>query len=383
MRRLLPSFLVVLACSGGATSPITPPPESTSTTVAPTTTQPFLDGAPDGWGEAVAGVYGQVCQGDRAYRPEALADFPEPSSCPRGTSAHAVIGDQTLAVAVLGDDIIYGVGEEGSFAVVAARLPSLGQERGWYGTVPKLIAVVGSDARPGEDAAHSRGDSIHLVGLDGLGSGGVLGIPRDSWVPIASGGENKINAALALGGPEAMLATLADTSELPLQGLVVTGFEGFVNIWDEALQGAEVNIPFDISDAAAKADFEAGVQTLDGTQALAFSRTRKTLSGGDLTRQYHGGVVLLAALAKAQSAGPEMLPEMLAASAPWLVTDLSWVELLSWSALALDTPVEAIGNALVPARIGSVGSASVVFLTGDAPEVFAELADGSFPPESG
>ncbi len=330
---------------------------------------------------AVAGVYGTACGGDRTGLPTELAALPEAVTCPQGgTAATATVGDEVLAVAVVGDDTIYGVGNDDGFSVVAARLVSLGQEQGWYGTIPKLIAVVGSDARPGEDAATSRGDSLHLVGLDGHGGGGVLGIPRDSWVPIGGGGNNKLNAALSLGGPEAMLETLTETSQLPLQGIVITGFEGFVQMWDQALEGAEVEIPVAIDDRAAKADLEQGRQTLDGTQALAFSRTRKTLPGGDLTRQYHGGLVLLAALSKVQGQGPLGLPAMMAASAPWLVTDLSWSELLAWSALALETPVAGIGNEVVPARVGRVGSASVVFLTDDAPAAFANLADGAIEP---
>ena len=47
----------------------------------------------------------------------------------------------------------------------------------------------------------SRADSLHIVAFDGRGGGGVLGIPRDSYVPLASGGSGKINSALTFGGP--------------------------------------------------------------------------------------------------------------------------------------------------------------------------------------
>jgi hypothetical protein len=74
------------------------------------------------------------------------------------------------------------------------------------------------------------------------------------------------------------------------------------------------------------------------------------------------------------------LPELIVQSAPWIATDLSLDELLSFAALALDTPLDAIGNAVVPGRVGRAGNASVVYLTDAAPQVFAEIADGSLAP---
>ena len=386
MRRLSTLLVVLVACSSQTTIPNTTPPVSTqpaiTTTSAPTTTAaPLLAGAPPAWQASVADVYGFPCGGNRSTLPTKLQSLVENETCPSGgESAMAEVGGAILAVATIGRDVIYGVDSGSGFQVVAAVLPSLGLDQGWYGNVPKLVAVVGSDARPGEDAGTSRADSLHLVGLDGAGSGGVVGIPRDSWVSINGGRENKINAALSSGGPESMLSTLIDVSELALDGIVVTGFEGFVEMWDGALGGAEVDVPLAIQDQAAKADLEQGIQVLDGTQALAFSRTRKTLAGGDLTRQLHGGIVLLGALHAAQLRGPLDLPMMMALSEAWLVTDMGWPDLMAWSALALATPVDGIPNKVVPARIGSVGSASVVFLTSEAPAVFADLADGAVAP---
>jgi len=61
-------------------------------------------------------------------------------------------------------------------------------------------------------------------------------------------------------------------------------------------------------------------------------------------------------------------------------TDLTAAELLAFSALALDTPVADIGNQVAPGRIGSAGSASVVYLTESAPAFYVDLADGSLTP---
>ncbi len=386
MRRLSILCLVFIACSAEATRPITTEPAPTAvttTTLAPTTTTapPFLVGATDAWAAAVANVYGPACQGDRSKVPVELSTLAQAETCPTGgVATTAQLTGAVLAAAAIGDDLIYGADYGAGFEIVAVRIPSLGNTDGWYGGLPKVIAVVGADARPGEDPAVTRADSLHLVALNGSGAGGVVGIPRDSWVPIGSGAPNKINSALSRGGPDLLMTTLSSVTGLAIGGYVITGFEGFQEMWGHVLGGAEVEVPANIVDAAAGADLQAGRQYLNGPQALSFSRARKSLAAGDITRQFHGGLVLLAGLAGAQSMGPLALPGLIAASEPWIRTNIRWGDLLSLSALALATPPENIGNVVVPVTVGTVGAASVVFLTDGAPPMFADLADGAIAP---
>ena len=388
MRRLSLLLCVLVACSGEPTRPITTEPESTTTgptaspTTAPTvTTPPFLVGGLDTWASAVANVYGPACSGDRSKLPLELASLAPSPDCPTGGIAvTAQVPGAILASASFGEDVIFGVDYGSGFEIVALRVPSLGNTDGWYGAVPKVVALVGADARPGEEPAVTRADSLHLFGLSGAGAGGLIGIPRDSWVPIGGGAANKINASLSGGGPDLMMSTLNSVSGLSLGGYVLTGFEGFQELWGNILGGAEVEVPIRIADAAAGADLQPGLQYLNGPQALSFGRARKSLAAGDLTRQLHGGLAILAALRKAQGLGPLGLPTLLAASEPWIRTNIRWGDLLSLSALALATPTEQIGNVVVPARTGTVGTASVVFLNDGAGAVFADLADGAIAP---
>ena len=388
MRRLSLLLCVLVACSAEPTRPITTVPVSTATAAPPTTegattttAPPFLMGATQEWASAVASVYGPACSGDRTRIPVELAGLALSGTCPlNGTSVMAQVSGAVLASAAFGDDLIFGVNYGSGFEIVALRMPSLGNTDGWYGTVPKVVALVGADARPGEEPSVTRADSLHLFGLNGAGAGGLIGIPRDSWVSIGGGGANKINSALSLGGPDVLMSTLNSVSGLNLGGYILTGFEGFQELWGNILGGAEVEVPIRIADAAAGADLQPGLQYLNGPQALSFGRARKALAAGDLTRQLHGGVAILGALKKAQSLGPLGLPTLLAGSEPWIRTNIRWGDLLSLSALALATPTEQIGNVVVPARTGSVGAASVVFLNAGAGAVFADLADGAIAP---
>jgi len=206
MRRLSLLLCVLVACSGEPTRPITTEPESTTTgptaspTTAPTvTTPPFLVGGLDTWASAVANVYGPACSGDRSKLPLELASLAPSPDCPTGGIAvTAQVPGAILASASFGEDVIFGVDYGSGFEIVALRVPSLGNTDGWYGAVPKVVALVGADARPGEEPAVTRADSLHLFGLSGAGAGGLIGIPRDSWVPIGGGAANKINASLSL-----------------------------------------------------------------------------------------------------------------------------------------------------------------------------------------
>ena len=293
------------------------------------------------------------------------------------------LGDTDLAAAEIGQDLIYGVDDGNGFGVVAARLNSIspsGAGFAWYGAVPKVVVAVGSDARPGEEPERSRADSIHLVALDGAGHGGVLGIPRDSWVRISEGGMGKINASLSTGGPAVMLQTVADVTGLDLDGYVLTGFTGFQEMVGNVLGGVDIELPLPVADSSAGADLQAGPQYLNGPDALALARARKSLPGGDLTRQFNGGLLLLAALASAQAYGPLHLPVLISESAEWMSTDLAPGDLLSFAALAMDTPIAGIGNQVAPGRVGTAGRASVVYLTDSAPSSFLDLGDGSLVP---
>jgi LCP family protein required for cell wall assembly len=191
---------------------------------------------------------------------------------------------------------------------------------------------------------------------------------------------SKINASLSTGGPNVMLQTVADVTGLNLDGYVLTGFTGFQEMVGNVLGGVDIDLPLAVADASAGANLHAGSQYLNGPDALALARARKSLPGGDLTRQFNGGLLLLAALSSAQAYGPLHLPILISESAEWMSTDLSPGDLLSFAALALDTPVARIGNHVAPGRVGTAGSASVVYLTDSAPSLFADLADGSLAP---
>ena len=301
---------------------------------------------------------------------------PAPVEYPRaGVASVGSLKGQHLATAELDGDLFLAVKDPSGWRIVGGNWPSLSQPAYW-GPSPRLIAVVGSDARPGEDILTTRTDSIHFVGLDGAGAGGIVGVPRDSYVPIAGGGRSKVNAALSWAGTEGMMQTFKDMSGLPLEGYVMTGFSGFTEMVGTVLGGFELLVPSPMHDEASQAAFEPGPQIVDGAQALAFSRTRKTLPNGDFGRSFNQGLVMLDVLRSLQTRGYGVIPTLIGLSSPFLMTDLTPEQLLTFSAMAMASDLEAIPNVVAPGSAGSAGSASVVFLSDSASELWADLADG-------
>ncbi|MFF3325482.1 LCP family protein [Streptomyces sp. NPDC002889] len=166
--------------------------------------------------------------------------------------------------------------------------------------------IVGSDSREGMSddekkklhtgsADGKRTDSMMIL-HDGSNGPTLISLPRDSDVEIPSfkGSESgkffpnegrrvKLNAAYAEDGPELLVRTVEHNTGLHIDHYVEIGFAGFANIVD-SIGGVEIDIPKAFKDKKSGADFQAGKQTLDGEQALAFVRTRYAFAGSDLDR---------------------------------------------------------------------------------------------------
>ena len=382
-------LLTLVACWRPTPPPVrTGPPITTAPlipiTLPPTTTtlpsiEVTLDGATPELTEAVASLYGYAA-GLPVLPPapepliESLRNAGVSNRYLRGSATVNEVAGVRIAVVEIGTDVIGAAESEKGWMIVAARLDSLLIDPYW-GRKHWQLLVVGSDARPGQKVLKSRADSLHIVALDGTGKGAVVGIPRDSWVSIPGHGKGKINSSLALGGPELMMDTFENVTEINLDGYLVTGFAGFIDLIT-VLGGLDIDVPIRVRDSAAHANISKGRQTLNGKEALAFSRARKTLARGDLTRQEHGGLVLLAAIAMVRTSGPSALPDLLARAKPFIETDLPPGDLLAFSLAAVDAQHKRIKNIVVSARIGQVGAASVVFLNAAAFDTFEDLKDG-------
>ena len=226
------------------------------------------------------------------------------------------------------------------------------------------ILAVGSDARPGQDMTRSRGDALQLVGINSrTGAATAIGVPRDSWVSIPGHGREKINAALYFGGPRAMAGAMANLTGISADYVLVTRFPFFENMVDD-IGGISVVNPRAFKDPYLKKDgFRRGRIRLDGYGAMAFSRIRKELPGGDFDRSANQQRTLrgIQARIRERADQPGFIERGVMTVLRNTATNASPAELFEIAQAVAQVDPRRITTCVVRGRIGSVGAASVVF----------------------
>lgn len=121
-------------------------------------------------------------------------------------------------------------------------------------------------------------------------------------VPLSTGGRGKINSALVFGGPVALQRTVVAATGVPLEGYLITGFDGFPRLID-GIGGLTVNAPVAVKGGPSGVIVRAGVNKLTGDQALAYGRARHGVDGGDFGRSANQGRIIMAAADFAELVG--------------------------------------------------------------------------------
>ena len=226
------------------------------------------------------------------------------------------------------------------------------------------ILAVGSDARPGENFTHTRGDALQLVTINTkTHAASIIGVPRDSWVDIPGHGNDKINAALYYGGPELLGQTVGNLIGVHPKYVFVTRFQYLTQMvhW---LGGIDVRNPYAFSDVSLKPKgFRAGRIHLSGYDAVAYSRIRHTLPRGDFDRSAHQEIVLKAIQAKvsANADKPGFIEHGVLDAMGHMYTNLPPVELFRLAQVMAQVDPSKVRSCVVQGGIGvSSGGASIV-----------------------
>jgi LCP family protein required for cell wall assembly len=179
--------------------------------------------------------------------------------------------------------------------------------------------IAGSDTRDGITrseraslhlgaAGANASDSLMLLHT-GTGKPVLISIPRDSYVTIPGHGQNKINAALAIGGPTLLIQTVEAATGLRIDHYMGIGFDGLASVVDQ-VGGVRICLTTAIP-ADSYSGFKglaAGCHNLSGTQAIAFVRDRHSFATSDLQRIQDQRAFLQALLSKATSPGVYLNP---------------------------------------------------------------------------
>jgi LCP family protein required for cell wall assembly len=195
-----------------------------------------------------------------------------------------------------------GAQPAGAPSPVPTELPN------WRGNERVTFLLLGLDMREDERDQPTRSDTLILVTIDpATKRAGMLSIPRDLWVPIPGHGSNKINTAHFFGegeqkgtGPDLARRTIELNFGVRVNYWAIVDFRGFVELID-AVDGITIDVPLPIKDDEYPTEdyginriyVPAGLQHLDGREALRYARSRHADS--DFGRGQRQQAVLFAA----------------------------------------------------------------------------------------
>jgi LCP family protein required for cell wall assembly len=226
------------------------------------------------------------------------------------------------------------------------------------------ILLLGTDHSTNGQAGRSadeHADSMMLLRTDpGRHRLVYLSIPRDLRASIPGNGEQKINAAMQIGGPKLAVETADQLfgPGLQVNHVVVVDFGAFMQLID-AVGGIDVNVPQNIlsnrfdcpySTSARCSQwqgwrFHKGVQHMDGHRALIYSRVRENQlnpADTDISRGLRQQEVMQATLAKLASpgtffrlpfSGGDLMKPLATDMSTWQFMQLGWVKFRAGSTL--------------------------------------------------
>lgn len=189
-------------------------------------------------------------------------------------------------------------------------------------TEPFTVLLMGVDSESeGIGNSSFNGDSLMVITFNPKNlTTTILSIPRDSYVPIAcfpNQRKNKITHA-AWKGEECMQKTIENFLDIDIDYYVKINFKGVVQLVD-TLGGVDIDVPYNLCEQNSNRQWgkntvyiEQGKQTLNGEQALAFSRNRHpnpsmcsskwtSYTSNDFIRGQHQQEVVMALLNKFKS----------------------------------------------------------------------------------
>lgn len=179
------------------------------------------------------------------------------------------------------------------------------------------IALLGIDSRADDYSLGNRSDCIIIASLnEKTNEIKLISVYRDTYVYVEENGTkklDKITHAYSYGGPQNTLKSLNEALDLNITEYVTVNFDAVIAAVD-ALGGVNINIDSselnyinDYIDATSQSSeiksshiTTTGVHTLDGVQAVAYSRIRYT-AGGDYKRSERMRTVVMAMLEKAKT----------------------------------------------------------------------------------
>lgn len=204
------------------------------------------------------------------------------------------------------------------------------------------IAIFGVDSRQDDYGKGNRSDCIIIASINNKTHDvKLISVYRDTYVQIEGYGLDKITHAYSYGEAPLAIKTLNENLDLNIKEFVTVNFDSVSDAVD-ALGGIKMQITSaevkyingyidetsKVTGKKSKHITSAGTYTLDGVQAVAYSRIRYT-SGGDYKRTERMRDVITAMIAKLKTKSVTQINKIADEILPKVYTNLSMTDLLS------------------------------------------------------
>ena len=195
---------------------------------------------------------------------------------------------------------------------VAAPLNVVDEETGSY--EPLTVVLMGSDTRSGKgnggfgsaaEFGGERSDTTIVLHISGDRQSAIgVSIPRDTMITLprckvkgktVGGDVGRFNEAMDIGGPGCTVKAVEEISGLDISNFMMVDFRGFKRIVD-AVGGVEICLTKPVDDPLSGLQLGKGKHVVQGEEALAFVRARKTLGDGSDTSRIRRQQAFLSSL---------------------------------------------------------------------------------------
>ena len=247
-----------------------------------------------------------------------------------------------------------------------------GAEQEHYTTV----ALFGGDSRDGQLEAGTHADTIMIASIDeDTKEVKLVSIYRDLLTMQTNGKIKKANNAYFTGGPKDAINMLNKNFDLAIEDYVTVDFGAFADVVD-LLGGIEIDVSKEeaaemnrhivgtAQSVGSKKTYymKAGLQTLDGVEAVTYSRIRKNV-GGDYGRTERQRLVIQKLVEKVKQTDISTLNKIIDEVFSQVSTSFTLKEIISLAAGVMqyqlgetsgfpfertDGSVEGIGSVVIP-----------------------------------
>lgn len=220
---------------------------------------------------------------------------------------------------------VVDVSENSGPVSAAEPLNIVNEETGTY--LPLTVVLMGSDTREGkgnggfgsaEEIGGERSDTTIVMHISGDRKSAIgVSVPRDTMIALPkckkdngnrAGERVRFNEAIQIGGPGCTIKAIEEMSGLEINNFMLVDFRGFKRIVD-AVGGVEICVSEPVDDPLSGLKLDKGKHVVQGEEALAFVRARKTLGdGSDTSRIRRQQAFLSSLMRKVLSSGTLLNP---------------------------------------------------------------------------